>query len=316
MKKWIVKAAIQKTISWLPFKHRLNHLFQKHVTKGAFLTDELFEDKLIHCATHVAAFEKYATIEKDSALEIGTGWYPIVPIGLYLTGFSNIVSIDISPLVSRESVIAAVDRYSEYDRSGRLSAFLSKVDKTRLEKARELASGGLSAFELMKEMGIRLVIGDAGSTNSQDDSFCLIHSNNTLEHIYPRVLRRIFSEFKRILHPKGVMSHSIDMSDHFAHLDKSITNFNFLKFSDRQWKLIDNSIQPQNRLRISDYERLFRESGFEILERKDRTGTVDQLRSFSPAKRFLSYAEKDLLATHSHLVCRKRNLALGQSGAQ
>ncbi len=305
MKSWILKAAVQKAISFLPYKHRINYFFRKHVTKGANLTDDLFEDKLIHCAAHVAAFEKYATIEKDSALEIGTGWYPIVPIGLYLTGFSNIVSIDISPLVSRESVIAAIDRYSEYDRSGRLSAFFAKVDKARLEKARKLASGGLSAFELMMEMGIRLVIGDARSTNFQDDSLCLIHSNNTLEHIDPQVLRQILEDFNRILHPKGIMSHNIDMSDHFAHLDRSITNFNFLKFSDGQWKIIDNSIQPQNRLRITDFERMFRDSGFQILERDDRVGTKEELNSIRPATRYLSYAVEDLLVTHSHLVSKK-----------
>ena len=309
MKIWILKAAVQKTISALPYKNRLNYIFQKHVTKRVQLTDELFEDKLIHCATHVAAFEKYATTEKDSALEIGTGWYPIVPIGLYLTGFSNIVSIDISPLVSRESVIAAVDRYSEYNRSGKLSVFLSKVDKTRLEKARELASGRLSAFELMKEMGIRLVIGDAGLRNFRDDSFCLIHSNNTLEHINPQALRQIFEDFKRILHPNGIMSHNIDMSDHFAHLDQSITSFNFLKFSDRQWRLIDNSIQPQNRLRISDFERLLVASGFELLDRKDRVGAEEHLRSVKLAAKYMSYPEKDLLVTHTQLVSRKKNAA-------
>ena len=101
---WIVKALIQKTISFLPYNHSINYLFQKHVTKGVRLTDELFEDKLIHCKNHLQYFSSYATTPATSSLEIGTGWYPIVPIGLYLFGFENIVSVDISDLLTTEAI--------------------------------------------------------------------------------------------------------------------------------------------------------------------------------------------------------------------
>ncbi len=305
MTRWILKAAVQKTISVMPYRHRLNYFFQKYVTKGAHLTDELFEDKLTHCGSHVAAFEKYARTEKDSSLEIGTGWYPVVPIGLYLSGFSTVVSIDISPLISRDSIIAAINRYSDYSMTGRLSTFLPNVDEARLNNARDLASRNLNSSDMMSEMGIHLVVGDASSTDFPANSFSLIHSNNTLEHIYPDVLRRIFREFNRTLHPLGVMSHNIDMSDHFAHLDKTITNFNFLKFTDGQWRLIDNSIQPQNRLRISDFERMLGDSGFEVIERRDRVGTVEQLHSIRLSERYSTYPEEELLATHSNLISRK-----------
>ena len=53
---WILKALIQKTISFLPYNHSVNFLFQKYVTKGVRLTDELFEDKLIHCSNHLKDF--------------------------------------------------------------------------------------------------------------------------------------------------------------------------------------------------------------------------------------------------------------------
>ena len=41
MKKWVLKAIVQKTISWLPFKHRINFLFQTskfRFPRGHFLT--------------------------------------------------------------------------------------------------------------------------------------------------------------------------------------------------------------------------------------------------------------------------------------
>ncbi|MEP7168031.1 MAG: hypothetical protein ABI855_01545 [Bacteroidota bacterium] len=58
MKKWILKAIIQKTISFLPFKHRIKFLFQKYVTKGVYLSDVYFEDRLTHAAHHLKGYQK------------------------------------------------------------------------------------------------------------------------------------------------------------------------------------------------------------------------------------------------------------------
>lgn len=305
MKVWILKAVVQKSISFLPFKHRINFLFQEYITKRVRLTNELFEDKLTHCAAHIAAFDKYSSSEEKVALEIGTGWYPIVPIGLYLNGFDRIFSVDISSLISTSSVHATINLYSEYFKSGRLERYMPRIDPERLLRAGKLLQRTSPADVLLKELGIHMIVGDARSTGFPDEHFDLINSNNTLEHIYPEIMRDILVEFRRILKPVGIMSHNIDMSDHFSHLDKSITNFNFLQFSDLQWRLIDNSVQPQNRLRISDYEVLFRETGFEILEREDRIGTIEQLHSIKLAPKYLSYANDQLLVTHSRLVSRK-----------
>ncbi len=87
MKKWILKAIVQKTISFLPFKHQINFLFQKYVTKGVYLSDEYFEDRLIHAANHLKGSKKLSgNTVPDKTLELGTGWYPVVPIVFYLCG--------------------------------------------------------------------------------------------------------------------------------------------------------------------------------------------------------------------------------------
>ena len=87
MRKWHQKAIVQKTISYLPFSHQINFLFQKYVTKGVTLTDAYFADRLTHAAEHIAAFEKHAPGKTlESALELGTGWFPVVPVSLFLRG--------------------------------------------------------------------------------------------------------------------------------------------------------------------------------------------------------------------------------------
>jgi hypothetical protein len=105
-------------------------------------------------------------------------------------------------------------------------------------------------------------------------SASLITSNNTLEHIYPAMLREILAELSGS--PPGV-SHSIDLSDHFAHLDRSITIYNYLQYSRRQWQLIDKAIQPQNRLRISDYRTMYTELGIPIAEELCRAGSMQDV---------------------------------------
>ena len=72
-----------------------------------------------------------------------------------------------------------------------------------------------------------------GSLSLQKESVDFICSNNTFEHIPQEILRDILVEFKRVLHPNGLMSHFIDMSDHFAHFDSRITIYNFLQIQQK-----------------------------------------------------------------------------------
>jgi SAM-dependent methyltransferase len=304
---WVLKAVIQKALSFLPFPHAANFLFQKYVTKGVRLTDALFEDKLTHCKNHLHYFSLYAAAPAASSLEIGTGWYPIVPLGLYLSGFHDIVSIDISDLLTTASIHQTIQRYRSYIESGRLISFLHQVDMDRFEKLKELLLINEPPHELLKRINIQIIIGDARHVSRPDASFDLINSNNTFEHIYPGILSDIAREFKRLLKPAGIMSHQIDMSDHFAHLDKSITIYNFLKFSDSQWARIDNNIQPQNRLRVSDFRKIFIGLGLTIACEQNRDGDVNQIKALRPqlADKYKSYSDTDLAVSHSLFILKK-----------
>jgi SAM-dependent methyltransferase len=306
-KIWIAKALIQKAISFLPYNHSVNYLFQKYVTKGVRLTDELFEDKLIHCKNHLHYFSAYATSPATSSLEIGTGWYPIIPIGLYLFGFENIVSVDISDLLTTEAIHQTIERYETYLSSGKLSSFLTKIDMERFAKLKELLKSNDAPHALLKKINIEVIIGDARKISRPDASFDLVNSNNTFEHIYPEILIDIVKEFKRLLKPSGIMSHQIDMSDHFAHLDKSITIYNFLKYSDKQWSMIDNSIQPQNRLRVSDFRKIFNDLGLKIIYEQNREGYIDQVKALRPVlnAKYKNYSDADLAVSHSLFILKK-----------
>jgi SAM-dependent methyltransferase len=304
---WVIKAVVQKTISFLPYSHKVNYLFQRYITKGVILTDALFEDKLSHLRNHLHYYMLHADGSKAVSLEIGTGWYPIVPLGLYLSGFGKIYSIDISDLLRTDAVHETIARYEQYHQSGRLAAYLPHIDMARFERMKALLAMHSPAHELLATLGIHVIIGDARQIALPDNSIDLINSNNTFEHIYPTILKDILVEFKRVLKPTGVMSHQIDMSDHFAHLDKGITIYNFLTFTDAQWARIDNDIQPQNRLRMIDHHRMYDALGLRVVDQIDRAGDVTQVQALRPrlSPQYQSYTDTDIAISHTLFILKK-----------
>lgn len=129
-----------------------------------------------------------------------------------------------------------------------------------------------------------------------------------MEHIPARDIAAIFRELHRVLKPGGVISCEIDYHDHYCTFDKSITPYNFLRYSDRHWRIFNPPLNYQNRLRHSEYLALARGAGFELVEEGlSEVGTpqLEQLASVPLAEQFRHFAEGDLAITQSHLVLRK-----------
>lgn len=303
MKIWKVKAVIQKTISFLPFPNRINFLFQKYVTRGVVLTDALFMDKLTHCQRHIEYYNKYSSVKENfTALEIGTGWYPIVPIGLYLAGAQQIYSIDISPLLSRERVINSIEKYIALAAKGSIPF---EIKQDRLENIKRLLQHHqLDMNALLKQMNITSIVGDARKLSLPDACIDLINSNNTFEHIYPHILTDILKEFSRLLKADGVMSHAIDMSDHFAHLDHSITRYNFLQYTDAEWSRIDNSIQPQNRMRLYEHIELYRQNNIPVTETVITGKGDDTIKQVVLDERFRKHSPEENAIVHASIISK------------
>lgn len=302
MKRWVIKAVVQKVIAALPASHRVNFLFQKYVTRGVKLSPAYLADKLDHSWHHLRYARDRGLPANFHALELGTGWYPIVPISLWLAGAERVVSLDLHPLLKAPAIAATADRLLEQWQAKKRENFRNFWHLDRLERLEAWRRSGLEAEQLMREMGIEYRVGDARQMQEGEDSFDLVVSNNVLEHVSAEVMRDILTEFRRVLKPTGVHSHFIDMSDHFAHLDNSITIYNFLRFSSRQWKMLDNAVQPQNRWRLSDYLNLFQDLGWRPEQKRLREGNMEALQGIKLAPEFRAKDPVDLAASHVHLV--------------
>ncbi len=203
----------------------MNYLFQKYVTKGVNLTDEYFDDRLGHAAVHFSNFVKHKQRIPEQTLEIGTGWYPVIPISFFLCGVDRVYSVDISFLTSVARIKTTLEKFFEQRKSGKLDTVLPNILPQRWA-AIETLYGHIDQMNLpdvLLALRLHYVIQDARHLDFASDSIDLVNSNNTFEHIDAAILPGILKEFKRIVKKDGIMSHAIDMSDHFAHFDRNIS---------------------------------------------------------------------------------------------
>lgn len=306
MSKWILKAVVQKAISFLPYRNRINLWFQKNITKGVELSDEHFQYKIEHARDHLEFLSENTAYAKSQStiMELGTGWYPIVPLCLFLAGYKKIISIDLNAWLKKEGQLAALKRILDLHQAGTLKDYVTDYDESRLAILQKLWSEREHISYEAFNAAILLVprVENLITTDLPDHCVEFICSNNTFEHIYPKPLKAILARMQRLLKPQGSMSHFIDMSDHFAHFDQSITVYNFLKFSKSRWQLLDNEIQPQNRLRFSEYKKMYEELGLVVSREVVRPYDLSVLDGVRLHSDYKDFERADLGVLHGYLV--------------
>ena len=302
---WLLKAMVQGGISLLPKPYSWNYLFQKHVTKSLSLSATGFESKLMQCRRHIENYfaTEHAHRTSFSVLELGTGWHPIVPLGLWLCGASSIWTIDKNSLLHIADVREILSLFAKYARAGNLIEALPWICFSRVSRIKKiLREKDLSTGEILAELDIYALVRDARDTGLDTGSIDLFVSDNTLEHIPEETLQSIFLEFRRIASPGAVMSHFVDMSDHYASFDHSITPYNHLKYPNYVWRLFNNSLDHENRLCIPDYRRIHKDAGFKIIYENNQTGPPCGLDSIRVARQFRRYSRDELLIVGSWIV--------------
>jgi len=310
MSSWKMKTTLQRLLSWLPYAYFWNGLFQKYVTQSLDLTAGRFEHKLTQCRRHLETFQRFCPDPQApwTVLDLGTGWHPVVPLGLYLCGAKEVWTFDVVPLTSAKRIRDILERFSRYAELGRLEPLLPGVQPQRLEQLRHVLGNRRcrTANELLEPLGIHLRLQDARQTGVAAQAIDLFVSVDVWGHIPEPVLAAILTEFHRLASPRAVLSHLIDMTDLYWYGDRTITPFNFLQFTDQQWRRYDNAIIPQNRLRISDYRQLLAAAQFQVVQETNGLGSLEDLQRVPLAPRFQNYAQEDLLVLSSWLAARPR----------
>ena len=308
MPHWLIKSAIHHVLYRLPQRQKWNRLFQKYVTHSVFLSAEKFETKVKECHRHWSGFREInPNTPEFTAFELGTGWFPIIPAGLYLCGAKKVWTVDIDPMLRPEALRQMLTFFKQYSTDGKLREMLPGLQNARVANLIGLLDYASSEppEQLLKRIQIECLALDAQSTPVPPGSIDLYLSSAVLEYIPPPVLKGIFKEAWRVLVGEGIMSHRLNLIDQFAYFDRSIGSYNFLRFSDKQWRWRNSPMIWQNRMRISDFRKLFVEAGFEILLEESDQGNARELDAITLAPEFRGYRREDLLVLHSFLMARK-----------
>ncbi len=244
------------------------------------------------------------SLEGAKLVEVGTGWYPALPMGLYLCGAGRVHSYDIQSHLDLDLCRRAMQLFeSALGVFSSASGVSLEVISWRHEQMSRMLAQGESLEDATCGVVKLHAPADARATELSEGSMDVVFSNNTLEHIPREDIAALMKESHRVLRPGGVVIHNVDCADHYSHFDPAIGPLNYLRYSPEAWRKWDNAFLYQNRLRASDFLELTKESGLEVVRERKRQRGVLATVEVDPS--FTHYAAEDLCVTRFDFIATK-----------
>jgi len=322
---WRVKGLVQKVLGYIPAGHDAHYLIQRSFGglknfPGEF-TSKVDDWRIMIDHLHGAG----CPVAGARLGEIGTGWYPTFPFACYLGGARQVVTVDLNrhlkvALTRRSAVmmgahldaIAAACRVPLGDVQERHRRLMEKL-RAQADDRLDLAAASEGVIDYRAPA-------DARALDLPDASIDCIFSNSVLEHVPREVIDGLFREGKRLLVPGGVMFHSVNCGDHYAYVDRSISQLHYLRYSDTDWRLWQNEFLFQNRMRAPEFIDLAESAGFAIALNTAHP-TEKRLRELQQVPvhpQFDRFPPEQLCITTIDFLARKpaAHAAAGQAGRQ
>ncbi|QBZ96850.1 methyltransferase domain-containing protein [Flavobacterium sangjuense] len=246
---WKIKAGLQKLLALTKIGDRLNHI--------PATLDKKYHSNVVLYQTHECIRQfSYSNIDLSSpktALEIGTGYSLISTVVLSLLGFQKIITVDITNDLKFSTFKKQVQHLENPENLEKIvakSIFPVDVIKHKIKLIKEAKSFS-ALFDLLNITYVAPYTFEA--IENESAAFDYITSLVVLEHVPPKILETLFEKTKKWLSKDGFCVHTINFIDHFANpgffQDRSISEFNFLKYSDSYWNSWSgNPIAYTNRL--------------------------------------------------------------------
>jgi SAM-dependent methyltransferase len=293
------KCLLQWLFSAIPNGENLNYLLQSYAFKSIPISNELFLQKVGTMYGHYKRFCDHQSLEVNTHryYEFGAGWELTEPITMGLLGY-EVSCIDIRRLVKNRLLRDTITKIMHL--SDQLPFPIASVD---YEPSRNPLS-----FLREKYTFSYIAPADARKTPFASNYFDFASSSVTFEHIPVADISLILDETYRILKPGGVFTVLIDYQDHWSYFDQSITAYNYLRFSDDEWKKYNPSLHYQNRLRHRDYLDIIKSSSFRVVEDNPIYPSEDDIRvlkSMNLHEKFKDYTLDELGIRASQIVLKK-----------
>ncbi|WP_298516056.1 methyltransferase domain-containing protein [uncultured Kordia sp.] len=221
-------------------------------------------------------------LKGKTILELGSGWAPIIPYSF--THFANAAQV------------VTYDINEHYD-----SKTINKLNtyyKTNYQIEIAAENG---KYALPNNVTYYPKTNLADEKTHFNEHIDLVFSRFVLEHIPPEDLLKIHQSFAKKLPKSAYILHMISPSDHRAYDDKSLSYYDFLKYSPEEWKQKHTKFDYHNRLRLPNYLEIFEKAGYEVVSLGYDTCDTnsEKYRKFKELtlhKDFQEYTEEELLA--------------------
>ena len=180
-----------------------------------------------------------------------------------------------------------------------------------MRAACELGVGAYSAFDVepyltpadLPDPRIDYRTDPSGRFPWPPDTFDVVWSHSVMEHVRePRGLQVAVFE---MLRPGGIQIADIDFVDHYQDRHDPARMYNMLRYSERLWHLMtSNRSSYTNRLRFTDWQRLFAEVGYEVVTCTPRIEPIPA-ESFRKVPYLAHLGDEDLVTHGATFVLRK-----------
>jgi len=239
---WRLVVAKKALAARVPFGDALRHAKRRRVGYRPDLGN--LETTLENYADiHAAALRAGRPVAGARVLEVGSGWFPLIPILLCLDGAREVVMTDLNRHMDEITFSAAIDYLRE-----------SYPERTALHDIRRLS-----------DLPLRYLAPFAPA-DVTDGSVDLVVSRTVLEHIEPDPLVALLGALRPKLAAGGRMVHLVDHSDHLQHIDRGLSPVNFLSWDTGRHRLVNRLIgEGENRLRHHQYPPLFERAGLDLV---------------------------------------------------
>ncbi len=300
---WRIKGIVQKALSLLPGGSALNNRMQLRL--GGLRDFEKVVDTKVQAdwlvfADHLQKLR--IPIEGKRLLEIGTGWYPTLPACFAIAGAAGCLTFDVRRLLDWDLTRRMLLRLERHlpEMAGKLAASES-VLRQRWERI--CAAQNLEEFFRVSGIDYRAPA-DAAATAVPPGSVDIVFSNSVLEHVPRPVIAALMREARRVLCPGGIAMHSVNCGDHYAYFDRTITQIHYLRYSDLHFRLWNNSLQYQNRMRANEFIEIAESAGLRTLlnMQRPRPELLARLDSMPIARSFRNWPPEQLCTTSVDFV--------------
>ncbi|MBN8575730.1 MAG: hypothetical protein J0L66_02265 [Cytophagales bacterium] len=275
-----IKSWIFKTLEWFPegAGNWMYHQLQR-INENSLKDEYTFQVSTLNRFADILS-QHHLLFKDKVVVELGSGWLPVVPYELILIhNAARVLTFDIN------------QHYSD-----------SKI------KQLSLLYNSLYGFNLSP--GLLPNVHYYPKTNILNHKFesavDVFLSRNVLEHVAPADLYEIHQQMFNSLHHNSFVIHQISPSDHRAYTDRSLSLWDFLRYSQEEWDKIQTRFDYHNRWRLPHYIGMFKQCGFEVMYCSFKSHKADQKLPDKIHKEFGMFTLEELTAGNILIILKKK----------